>query len=297
MSHPAPDRLLLCEPVVALVDVAEGRRSGPAIEVLVGAADGEIGVPRVEVHGYRTDRMAEVPQHQRTGSVCRARDGFGHRPLILPTLRPSRGSRLRSMSNSRRTLRTNNTRSCGVTGRGGRACQLWTICRKRCTGAASCADGCRWCACTPPTRHFDPVFPTSVPCSRPSWTSSAVPGFRLSRSPRSPLTGKTCPALSQQGRPISCFAAIHSRPTPGPGNAHGHREGAMCVLGLAASAGAVRHLRRRADVFSNGTPSFESFGAGRSALEVSGAAPASGCPAGSLRNKALTSPIAPAPVR
>ena len=54
----------------ARVDVAEGRRPGAAVEVLVGAADGEVGVPLVEGDGHRARGVAQVPEDQRAGVVA-----------------------------------------------------------------------------------------------------------------------------------------------------------------------------------------------------------------------------------
>ena len=60
-------------------DVEEGGRAGPAVEVLVAAADGEVDVPRVELDGHDADRVAEVPQDQRARVVgdLRQRRGVG----------------------------------------------------------------------------------------------------------------------------------------------------------------------------------------------------------------------------
>ena len=68
VAHPALDRLgqLALE---AGVDVAEGGRARAAVEVLVGAADGEVDVPLVERDRHRAGRVAEVPEHQRAGVV------------------------------------------------------------------------------------------------------------------------------------------------------------------------------------------------------------------------------------
>ena len=61
VAHPALDRLgeLVLE---AGVDVAEGGEPGAAVEVLVGAADGEVGVPLVEGDGHRAGGVAQVPR-------------------------------------------------------------------------------------------------------------------------------------------------------------------------------------------------------------------------------------------
>ncbi len=68
VAHPALDRLgeLALEPGV---DVAEGRRAGAAVEVLVAAADGEIDVPLVERDRDRTGGVAQVPEDQRARVV------------------------------------------------------------------------------------------------------------------------------------------------------------------------------------------------------------------------------------
>lgn len=73
VAHPARDRL--AQPVEQpLGDVDEGRRAGPAVEVLVGAADRQVDTPGVELERHRADRVAQVPQHQRARVVHRGRD-------------------------------------------------------------------------------------------------------------------------------------------------------------------------------------------------------------------------------
>ncbi len=47
------------------VDVQEGGRAGTAVEVFVGAADGEVCVTVVEVDGDGADRVAEIPEDER----------------------------------------------------------------------------------------------------------------------------------------------------------------------------------------------------------------------------------------
>ena len=50
-------------------DVQERRRAGAGVQVLVGAADGQVGAGRVQADRHRADRVAQVPQHQRAGLV------------------------------------------------------------------------------------------------------------------------------------------------------------------------------------------------------------------------------------
>ena len=58
-------------------DVDEGRRAGPAVEILIGAADGEIDRACVERDRHDARRMAQVPDHQRARVVDHGRLG-GH---------------------------------------------------------------------------------------------------------------------------------------------------------------------------------------------------------------------------
>ncbi|CAB5012727.1 unannotated protein [freshwater metagenome] len=66
--EPAPDRLrnllLQIHP-----DVAECRSPGPAVQVLVRAADREVDVAFIEVDGHGAHRMAEIPQDERARVV------------------------------------------------------------------------------------------------------------------------------------------------------------------------------------------------------------------------------------
>jgi hypothetical protein len=64
-GEPAPDRLAQLALQLS-PDVAEGRRTRPAVEVLVGAADGEVGTGPGEVDRHRADRVGRVPEGQRT---------------------------------------------------------------------------------------------------------------------------------------------------------------------------------------------------------------------------------------
>ena len=79
-AHPALDRLGECVEV-ALGDVAVGRGARAAVEVLVGAADRQVGLPRVELDRHRAARVREVPQARarrrraRSGSARRRRPG------------------------------------------------------------------------------------------------------------------------------------------------------------------------------------------------------------------------------
>ena len=57
--------------------VEEGRRARPAVEILVGAAYGQVGVGCVQVHRHGAGRMAQVPQRQRAGLVGQRRE-CGH---------------------------------------------------------------------------------------------------------------------------------------------------------------------------------------------------------------------------
>ena len=75
-THPPLDRLGQLGQV-ALGDVQEGRRAGAAVEVLVGAADGEVDPPGVELHRQHTDRVTQVEQHEGPGVVGDLGDPLG----------------------------------------------------------------------------------------------------------------------------------------------------------------------------------------------------------------------------
>ena len=51
----------------------ERRRARPAVQVLVAAADREVGIDAVQVDRHRAGRMREIPDRQRAGVVRRAR--------------------------------------------------------------------------------------------------------------------------------------------------------------------------------------------------------------------------------
>ena len=74
-AEPALDRLRQGLQV-ARRDVAERRRAGAAVEVLVGAPDREVGAPRVQRHRHRAGRVAEVPEHERARFVRDGRQGW-----------------------------------------------------------------------------------------------------------------------------------------------------------------------------------------------------------------------------
>ncbi len=74
VPHPPLDRLLQRRLVRGAVevppgDVGEGGRPGSAVEVLVGAADGEVHAPAVELDRHRSRRVAEVPEDEGPGVV------------------------------------------------------------------------------------------------------------------------------------------------------------------------------------------------------------------------------------
>ena len=68
MAEPAPDRLVQAR-LQFLAHVDERRRAGPAVQVLVAAADGEVGAARLQGHGHRAGRMAHVPEDQGPGRM------------------------------------------------------------------------------------------------------------------------------------------------------------------------------------------------------------------------------------
>ena len=55
--------------MVTPVGEDEGRRTGPAVQVLVGAADGEIDVESVEFDRHDAGAVAEVPDGEGAGSM------------------------------------------------------------------------------------------------------------------------------------------------------------------------------------------------------------------------------------
>ena len=72
MAPPAGQRL------PEIVDMArrhpdEGRRAGTAIEVLVGAAHGEVGLGALQVHRHRAGGVRQVPDRQRAALVRQRR--------------------------------------------------------------------------------------------------------------------------------------------------------------------------------------------------------------------------------
>ncbi len=77
LAEPAPDRLAQAR-VQVPPHVQEGGRARSGVEVLVGAADGEIGTGRGQRYRYRAGRVAQVPQHQRAGVMHET----GHRGQV-----------------------------------------------------------------------------------------------------------------------------------------------------------------------------------------------------------------------
>jgi hypothetical protein len=60
LAEPPPDELVQLLLQLA-ADVAEGRRPGPAVEVLVGAADGEVRAGRGQVGAVTTATSTSAP--------------------------------------------------------------------------------------------------------------------------------------------------------------------------------------------------------------------------------------------
>ena len=73
-THPAPDWLVDLT-VQAEPDIPEGGCARSPVEVLVGAAHGEVDAPLIEMGGDRSCRMAQIPQDERPGVVGDPRDG------------------------------------------------------------------------------------------------------------------------------------------------------------------------------------------------------------------------------
>ena len=65
MTEPAGKRL--AEPaLMAWIDIKKCRSAGPAIEIFVAAANGEIGLGASQVNRHRTCRMREIPDDEDT---------------------------------------------------------------------------------------------------------------------------------------------------------------------------------------------------------------------------------------
>ncbi len=82
----SPGKRLAEGGLVPARDIDEGRRPGPAVEVLVAAADRQIGPGPVEVERHRPGAVREVPEDERPPRVRRARHGcqvvHGPRPVV-----------------------------------------------------------------------------------------------------------------------------------------------------------------------------------------------------------------------
>ena len=79
MAHPARraaarGRSRSMRSQVARMRPEEGRRARAAVEVLVAAADREVGVGAVQVDRHRAGRVRQVPHRQRAGGVRGARE-------------------------------------------------------------------------------------------------------------------------------------------------------------------------------------------------------------------------------
>ena len=74
MTPPARQRLPAARHV-ARVHPHEGGRAGAAVQVLVAAADGEVGLRAAPVDRHRARAVAQVPDHQRAGGMRGGGDG------------------------------------------------------------------------------------------------------------------------------------------------------------------------------------------------------------------------------
>ena len=97
LTEPAPDRL----PQGCLQFPAHVEKSGrpwAAVEVLVRAADRKVDTVGVQRNRHRPDRMAQIPQHQRTCVVRRTRDArdVGDRRRSVVDVRQAHQRRVRS---------------------------------------------------------------------------------------------------------------------------------------------------------------------------------------------------------
>ena len=82
VAEPAGERLPpalgVHAPRVPRMGPDERRRAGPAVQVLVAAADGEVGgrgrrAVAMEMHRHGAGRVRQIPDHERAGGVRRAR--------------------------------------------------------------------------------------------------------------------------------------------------------------------------------------------------------------------------------
>ena len=76
MAHPARQRLPEALGMPRMRPHESGR-AGAAVEVLVAAADGEVGIGALQIHRQRAGRMREVPDRQHAGGM-RLRGERGH---------------------------------------------------------------------------------------------------------------------------------------------------------------------------------------------------------------------------
>ncbi len=72
VAHPARQRRA-CARLMAFGDEQKGGRAGAAVEILVAAADGEVGLGAVQLDRQRAGRMGDIPQRQRALGMRRRR--------------------------------------------------------------------------------------------------------------------------------------------------------------------------------------------------------------------------------
>jgi len=58
------------------VDVEKSGRAGSAVEIFVGAADGEVGVALIEFDGEGADGVTQIPKHERAFAVGEVSDAL-----------------------------------------------------------------------------------------------------------------------------------------------------------------------------------------------------------------------------
>src|SRR3972149_9328649 len=58
------------------MDVKECRRAGTAVEIFVGAANGEICIAGVKMDGNRANRMTQIPKYKRAFCVSKFGDAL-----------------------------------------------------------------------------------------------------------------------------------------------------------------------------------------------------------------------------
>ena len=182
-------------------DVQEGGRAGTAVEVLVGAADGQVDLPRVELDRQRPDRVAQVEQHQGAGVVGDLGDRRGvgdvRRPVGHVAERDQRGLRADHLGD---LLRGHSPVGVDLDPAQGQPAARRRRPGRR-TGRSGSCHGRRRSRCARGGRQRPPA-------------SACRAGPSSSRRPRSVLARRRAPP-GRGRRPPSAAGRTTSRPSPG----------------------------------------------------------------------------------